>query len=103
MFVVQNMPGAGGVVGANFVANVAPKDGTVIAATQREVPLIQLMGQQGPRFKANELQWLASLSSEAGVCAIATRTGVQTFEEALRARSSSAAPGRTSPNFIRRC
>jgi tripartite-type tricarboxylate transporter receptor subunit TctC len=84
VFVVQNMPGAGGVVGANFVANVAPKDGTVIAATQREVPLIQLMGQQGPRFKANELQWLASLSSEAGVCAIATRTGVQTFEEALR-------------------
>lgn len=83
-FVVQNMPGAAGVVGANYVANVAPKDGTAIAATQREVPLIQLMGQQGPRFKADELQWLASLSSEAGVCAIATRTGVQTFEDALR-------------------
>ena len=29
VFVVQNMPGAGGVVGANYVANVAPKDGTV--------------------------------------------------------------------------
>lgn len=83
-FVVQNMPGAGGVVAANFVANVAPKDGTVIAATQREVPLIQLMGQQGPRFKANELQWLASLSSEPGVCAVATRTGVRTFEEMLK-------------------
>ena len=83
-FVVQNMPGAGGVVGANYIANVAPKDGTAIAATQREVPLIQLMGQQGPRFKASELQWLSSLSSEPGVCAIATRTGVTTFEEALR-------------------
>ncbi len=84
VFVVQNMPGAGGVVGANYVANVAPKDGTVIAATQREVPLIQLLGQQGARFKANELQWIASLSSEPGVCAVATRTGVATFEDMLK-------------------
>lgn len=84
IFVVQNMPGAGGVVAANYVANVAPKDGTVINATQREVPLIQLMGQQGARFKASELQWLASLSSEPGVCAVATRTGVATFEDMLK-------------------
>ncbi|MFN3892847.1 MAG: Bug family tripartite tricarboxylate transporter substrate binding protein [Beijerinckiaceae bacterium] len=95
-FVVQNMPGAGGVVAANFVANVAPKDGTVIAATQREVPLIQLMGQQGPRFKASELQWLASLSSEPGVCAVATRTGVQTFEDMLKTPLSI---GGTGPNI----
>lgn len=82
--VVQNMPGAGGVVAGNFVANVAPKDGTVITASQREVPLIELMGQPGPRFKTNQLQRLASLSSEADVCAVATRTGVATFEEMLK-------------------
>lgn len=96
VFVVQNMPGAGGVVGANFVANVAPKDGTVIAATQREVPLIQLMGQQGPRFKASELQWLSSLASEPGVCAVATRTGVKTFDEMLKRPMSI---GGTGPNI----
>lgn len=79
--VPQNMPGAGGVVGANYVANVAPKDGTVVAATQREIPLIQLLGQKGPRYKAGELNWLASLSSEPGVCAVATRTGAKSFSE----------------------
>jgi tripartite-type tricarboxylate transporter receptor subunit TctC len=84
VFVVQNMPGAGGVVAANYVANVAPKDGTVINATQREVPLIQLMGQQGARFKASELQWLASLSSEPGVCAVSTRTGITSFADMLK-------------------
>lgn len=94
--VVQNMPGAGGVVAANFVANVAPKDGTAIAATQREVPLIELMGQPGPRFKTNQLQWLASLSSEAGVCAVATRTGVATFEEMLKRPMTI---GGTGPNI----
>jgi tripartite-type tricarboxylate transporter receptor subunit TctC len=83
-FLPQNMPGAGGVVGANYVANVAPKDGTVIAATQREVPLIQLLGQKGPRYESARLQWLASLASEPGVCAIATRTGVKSFDEIFK-------------------
>ena len=83
-FVPQNMPGAGGVVGANYVANVAPKDGSVIAATQREVPLIQLLGQKGPRYEAGKLQWLASLASEPGVCATATRTGMKSFDEVFK-------------------
>lgn len=83
-FVPQNMPGAGGVVGANYVANVAPKDGTVIAATQREVPLIQLLGQKGPRYEAARLHWLASLASEPGVCAMATRTGMKSFDEVFK-------------------
>jgi tripartite-type tricarboxylate transporter receptor subunit TctC len=78
----QIMPGAGGVIGANYVANVAAKDGTVIAAAQREVPLIQLMGQKGPRYESARLHWLASLASEPS--AIATRTGVQSFGEVFR-------------------
>lgn len=77
----QNMPGAGGVVAANFVANVAPRDGTVMAATQREIPLIQIMGQEGPRYDAAKLNWLGSLSSEPGVCAVMTRTGIESFSE----------------------
>lgn len=84
MLMTQIMPGAGGVVGANYVANVAAKDGTVIAAAQREVPLIQLLGQKGPRYESARLHWLASLASEPSVCAIATRTGIQSFGEIFK-------------------
>ena len=77
--IVQNMTGAGGLVGANFVFNAAPKDGSIVAGLQRSVPLVQLMGQKGPKFKAAELNWLGSLAKEAGVCAIAKRTGVTSF------------------------
>ena len=80
-FITQIMPGAGGVVGANYVANVAAKDGTVIGGAQREVPLIQLMGQKGPRYESARLHWLGSLASEPSVCAVATRTGIQSFGE----------------------
>ena len=95
-FVVQNMPGAGGVVAANYVANLAPKDGTFIGAGQREVPLIQLMGQQGPRFKTQDLQWLGSLSSEPGVCAVATRKAVNSVEDFIK---TPLVIGGTGPNI----
>lgn len=77
----QNMEGAGSIVATNYMVNVAPKDGTVIGGLQRGVPLVALMGQRGPQFKVEELNWLGSLSNEAGVCAVATRTGVRSLEE----------------------
>jgi len=93
--VTQIMPGAGGVVGANYVANVAAKDGSVIGAAQREVPLVQLLGQKGPRYESARLHWLASLASEPSVCAVATRTGIQSFAEVFKREF---AIGGTGPN-----
>jgi tripartite-type tricarboxylate transporter receptor subunit TctC len=42
--VTRNMPGGGGLVMTNFVANVAPKDGLHIAVPQRGVPFEPLLG-----------------------------------------------------------
>ncbi|HSR55903.1 MAG TPA: hypothetical protein VLN73_06655 [Alphaproteobacteria bacterium] len=80
-FIVQNMDGAGSIVAANFVANVAPKDGTVIVGLQRNIALVQILGTKGPKFKAKELNWLGSLANEAGVCVVDKRTGIKKFEE----------------------
>src|SRR5262245_47760298 len=40
--IVQNMPGAGSLRAVNFVANTAPKDGTVIATFSRDMPLLSI-------------------------------------------------------------
>src|SRR5262245_32393460 len=63
-FVVQNMPGAGGVRAANFLYSVAPKDGTVIALFQNTVPFEPLYGNKQALFDANRLQLLGSPSQE---------------------------------------
>src|SRR5579863_4204291 len=42
--VVQNMEGAGSVRAANYVYSVAPKDGTVIAAVNQNMPMYQMLG-----------------------------------------------------------
>jgi tripartite-type tricarboxylate transporter receptor subunit TctC len=61
-FVVQNIPGGGGLVAANRLANTAPRDGSVIAIIQRAVP--QLANQRDPnaKFDPAKLTWLGTLS-----------------------------------------
>jgi tripartite-type tricarboxylate transporter receptor subunit TctC len=80
-FITKNMDGAGSIVVMNFVANVAPKDGTVIAGLQRNLALVQIMGTKGPQFKAQDINWLGSLANEAGVCAVDKRVSVKKFDE----------------------
>ena len=45
--VAQNMPGAGGIRAANYLFNVAPKDGTVIAMLDQAVYLDHILGTPG--------------------------------------------------------
>jgi tripartite-type tricarboxylate transporter receptor subunit TctC len=65
--IVQNKPGASSIVAANYVYEVSPKDGTVIAAVQRPIPFQTLFGDAGVRFDVRKLQWLGSTTNELGV------------------------------------
>ncbi|HEY4405770.1 MAG TPA: hypothetical protein VGN55_14080 [Xanthobacteraceae bacterium] len=65
--IVQNKPGASSIVAANYVYEIAPKDGTVIAAVQRPIPFQTLFGDTGVRFDVRKMQWLGSTTNELGV------------------------------------
>ncbi|HEX2724293.1 MAG TPA: hypothetical protein VHN20_00575 [Beijerinckiaceae bacterium] len=80
--VVQNMDGAGSVRASNHVYAVAPKDGTVIAAVNQNMPMYQLLGGAGAQFKAAELQWLGSMAYSNGLVYTWHASGVKTLEEA---------------------
>lgn len=83
--VVQNMPGAGGIVASNYLYNAAPKDGTVMAQVQRLVPFVQIMGEPGPQFETAKFNWLGSLASEVTVCVSwKASTDVKTFDDLLK-------------------
>jgi tripartite-type tricarboxylate transporter receptor subunit TctC len=57
------MPGGGGVTLGNYLANVAPRDGTVIGMIPRSAPFQPLMGNSAAKFKAEEFTWLGTSSS----------------------------------------
>jgi tripartite-type tricarboxylate transporter receptor subunit TctC len=63
--VVQNLPGAGGLVTANRLYNTAEKDGSVIAGLGRAVPQLAIQGFPNASFEPLKFTWLGSLSSYA--------------------------------------
>jgi tripartite-type tricarboxylate transporter receptor subunit TctC len=95
----QNMTGAGGIIATNFVVNVAPKDGTIIGGLQRSAALVPLLGAKGPKYKAEELNWLGSLAKEAGVCALSTNSGAKGFDDIFKKRYTMGGTGPNSTEF----
>jgi len=63
--IVQNMPGAGGLVLANRIYNTADKDGSVFAKLERAVPQLAIQGDRNANFDPIKFTWLGSLSSYA--------------------------------------
>jgi tripartite-type tricarboxylate transporter receptor subunit TctC len=63
--VVQNQPGAGGLVTANRMFNASEKDGSVIAKLERATPQLQIQGHPQAQFDPMKFVWLGSLSSYA--------------------------------------
>lgn len=58
--VPKNMPGAGNVLAANYVYNVAPRDGLTIATFAQAVFLLQPLNGQGVKFDASKFYYLGS-------------------------------------------
>src|SRR4051812_49120094 len=67
-FFVQSMPGAGGLLAANYLYTQAPQDGTTIGIVHSSVPLAPLWGTKGARFDTQKFNWLGSLDRVDGMC-----------------------------------
>ncbi len=78
----QNMPNAGGISAANYLYNVAPKDGTVIEALQNTVPLEPFYDNKLALFDANKFIWLGSPASEVAMYTTWHTSKVQSFADA---------------------
>jgi tripartite-type tricarboxylate transporter receptor subunit TctC len=62
--VVQNMPGAGGLRAANYLYNVAAKDGTAFGTFGHDLVLVGLLGHNSSvQFDSRKFTWLGSSSS----------------------------------------
>jgi tripartite-type tricarboxylate transporter receptor subunit TctC len=76
-----NMPGAGSLVLANWLFNVAPKDGSVFGAIGRGIAFDPLLGSTKAKFKATKFNWIGSMNDEVSVCVAWHTTGVTRLEQ----------------------
>jgi tripartite-type tricarboxylate transporter receptor subunit TctC len=80
--VVQNMPGAGSIKAANYLYNIAPKDGTAFGGFSRGAFLDPLLGRgEGVQYVGAKYGWLGSISNEVGVCAFRSESGIATWQD----------------------
>jgi tripartite-type tricarboxylate transporter receptor subunit TctC len=80
--IVRNMPGGGGLVMTNFVANVSAKDGLHIGAPQRGVPFEPLLGDAShAKFEPAKLQWIGSANADTSVAVATRRSGVKVWQD----------------------
>jgi tripartite-type tricarboxylate transporter receptor subunit TctC len=106
--VVQNMPGAGSVRAANYLYNIAPKDGTVFGGFARGIFIDPLLGRaEGTRYTAAKFAWLGSVSTDAGVCAFRTDAGISSWQDMQTKRYKIGATGAGAdsdvfPNLLRK-
>jgi tripartite-type tricarboxylate transporter receptor subunit TctC len=80
--VVQNMPGAGSLTSMNYLYNVAPKDGSMIATFVRGLVTQPLFDDQGIRFDAQKFNWIGSPSSEISIVVSWATTNIKTLDDA---------------------
>jgi tripartite-type tricarboxylate transporter receptor subunit TctC len=83
-FVVQNMPGASGIKSANYLYELARRDGTVMGIFNKALPLAQATGAANANFKAEEMSWIGGMDHSNVVVVVAARTGVKTIADASR-------------------
>ena len=81
--VVQNMPGAGSLRAANYLFNVAPKDGTAIGMFGRGIAVEPLIGSSPAQFEGTRFLWLGSGTEEAAVVVTWAPKGIRTWADML--------------------
>jgi tripartite-type tricarboxylate transporter receptor subunit TctC len=101
-FVVQNMPGAGGLRAAGYIAKVAAPDGLTMAAVQGGMVKAPLLGLVGADYDATKLRWIGNLNSEVHTCVAWHTSGMTTIKEAMQKElivgASAGADSELAPN-----
>jgi tripartite-type tricarboxylate transporter receptor subunit TctC len=85
--VVENMPGAGGLVAANHLYRVARPDGLTIGHFSGGLVLGQVFGQKGIEFDARRFEYLGAPERERIACVLSKGAGARTLDAWVAART----------------
>jgi len=86
-FVVENMPGAGHLIGANHMYKVAKPDGLTLGHFQGGLFLYQVFGRPGIEFDAKQFEFIGSPIKESRACAFTKASGIISVEKWLASKT----------------
>jgi tripartite-type tricarboxylate transporter receptor subunit TctC len=86
-FVVENMPGAGHLIGANHIYKAAKPDGLTIGHFQGGLFLEQLLGRPGIEFDSMKYEFIGAPVNDNRACAFTKASGIISVDHWLAAKS----------------
>lgn len=80
-FICQYMPGGGGVKAANYLQNVAPRDGSVIGMISDYAALAQLLEPEKVKYDIREFKWVGVMVPANPVMMVRKGAQAQKFDD----------------------
>jgi tripartite-type tricarboxylate transporter receptor subunit TctC len=80
-FVIENMPGAGSLIAANYLYNKAPQDGTALGLVSRNIPNYAIMRQPNANYDPLKFNWIGSPEMTHRGCYARSDTGIKSPED----------------------
>jgi tripartite-type tricarboxylate transporter receptor subunit TctC len=91
--VVQNMPGAGGLKVVQFMATVAPRDGTTFAISQRGTMMMPLLKYPESNFDPRRFTWIGTRAGETSIVVLWHKASVNNIDDARSSETIVASTG----------
>jgi tripartite-type tricarboxylate transporter receptor subunit TctC len=79
--IVQNMPGAGTMIAANYLYNQAKPDGLTFGIFSGSMIFKHVLGEQGVMFDGRKFGWLGAPAPERHTCVLTEKTGIKNLDE----------------------
>jgi tripartite-type tricarboxylate transporter receptor subunit TctC len=89
----ENMPGAGTLRAANYITNVAPKNGTALGIVSESLAIEQALKNVAVQYDAAKLVWIGRVAASNAVHIMWHTSKVQTIEDAKRYEATMAGTG----------
>ena len=88
--VVQNVPGAGSLLAANNLYNIAPKDGTVLGVFSSTVALLPIYRDPKAKFETMKFSWIGNIHRDTMACGVWKGAGqnIRTLEDMTKAKNT---------------
>lgn len=99
--VIQYVPGGGGIVAANTLYGVTPRDGTGMGLLASSTFLLAAVGDKNTKFDNLKFTFIGNMNEEVDTCSVWHTTGIKSVED-LKSREviiGTAGPGSNSQTF----
>ena len=91
--VPKNMVGAGGVLAANYMYNVARRDGSEISLNQAPVIMLPIFGDAAAKFDPQKFTWIGSMNKDQSSCGVWHTAKVESFDDLFKREVTFGASG----------